>query len=154
MTKEELRKHTARYIGTWLTFSCPHCGKKNWMNDGDVRDLTVMDLDDYGWTCWSCEKNFILEPDEIEMQIEGIEHFVDLLNSRCNKGRNMQEADLQKSVERAETKDLDELAKRMEGRLRAVVYCEDLFPGASTEALDSQARNMATLLMYDLAGKP
>jgi len=61
---------------------------------------------------------------------------------------------LQKTIEEASTQELDQAAERMAGRLRAAIYHEDAFPGVRSETLDKQAKHMAVMLMYDLAGKP
>jgi len=37
----------------WWCSSCPKCKEKNWINNGDPSDLTVMDVE--GIRCWSCQ---------------------------------------------------------------------------------------------------
>ena len=43
---------------TWTKETCPHCGFTNWLNHGDMQDLTEVDID--ACECWSCEKKFLL----------------------------------------------------------------------------------------------
>jgi len=54
-------------ITTWWKVSCLTCDTANWLNQGDVTDMTVPDVE--GFRCWSCEAlNNILEDrvDEVE----------------------------------------------------------------------------------------
>tara|TARA_Y100000310_G_scaffold345494_1_gene465632 strand:- start:5246 stop:5470 length:225 start_codon:yes stop_codon:yes gene_type:complete len=40
-------------MGTeWLNEVCPDCDKDNWVNLGDMSDLTAPDVD--GCICWNC----------------------------------------------------------------------------------------------------
>ena len=32
-------------INTWTVFVCPTCGSKNWINDGDINDLTAYETE-------------------------------------------------------------------------------------------------------------
>jgi hypothetical protein len=50
------------YTETWINASCPGCDKANWLNNGDVSDMTVTDVN--GFKCWNCGKCFTFDDEE------------------------------------------------------------------------------------------
>lgn len=46
---------------------CPSCSSMNWVNNGDVQDLSGCDIE--AITCWSCGESFwLIEPAEVEVR--------------------------------------------------------------------------------------
>lgn len=41
---------------------CPSCLKKNWIDNGDTEDLTVMDVE--AFICWNCKETAVLSDGE------------------------------------------------------------------------------------------
>lgn len=93
MDKEELKKYTAEYLETWYAVACPHCGEKNWINDGDTTDLTARSSCEEGWKCWSCGEKFVMPADDLTIRIEGYEYYAEMLEDDCSIAKNMVEAD-------------------------------------------------------------
>lgn len=66
---------------TWTRERCPHCNAQNWINHGDVSDITGLDIE--ACKCWECEKKFLLgDPDETKDV-----HFFDIEECCGEEGR-------------------------------------------------------------------
>ena len=48
-----------------LKIKCPKCNEYNWVNNGDIDDLTVSDIE--AVKCWSCKHKFFLDEENIRM---------------------------------------------------------------------------------------
>lgn len=42
------------FIDIWYKIRCPNCKASNWLNNGDISDLTSLDVE--GLECWSCKQ--------------------------------------------------------------------------------------------------
>lgn len=50
-------------VDVYYRARCPHCGALNWVQEGDINDLSQLDIDSI--KCFSCDTIFLLtEPDE------------------------------------------------------------------------------------------
>lgn len=51
-------------ISIWIEFFCQHCEARNFVNNGDPADMTV--VDDNAATCWKCGKVTVFGDDEVD----------------------------------------------------------------------------------------
>ena len=49
------------YIRTWAELRCPNCENSNFVNQGDLEDITVDDPE--GCCCWKCATCFSFDGD-------------------------------------------------------------------------------------------
>ena len=54
-------------MNTWIEDYCPSCKSANFINNGDVSDLTGMDVE--GFICWKCKKKIAISEDGDELTV-------------------------------------------------------------------------------------
>lgn len=75
---------------TWFKIECPHCGSRNWINRGDMSDMTAPDVE--ACKCWQCEKKFLLPGIEDEIcagedeEYRDVDHYLEE-GAMCEWGR-------------------------------------------------------------------
>lgn len=47
------------YIETWYKTWCPDCNAVNWVCNGDMSDMTAVDVT--GVSCWKCKNQYPLD---------------------------------------------------------------------------------------------
>lgn len=52
----------------WIADNCPMCGEKNYVCQGDIEDVTGIDID--GIKCYKCSFEWLLEPVDSHLELD------------------------------------------------------------------------------------
>jgi len=102
-------------MNTWHEIKCPSCESKNFLNVGDLEDVTTVDPE--GFKCWNCGDNFEFVGESGELKLTDEEYYPAdpgfIFNRKMNEQQKIMATKIAKRI--AENPEiLDELRERIE----------------------------------------
>jgi hypothetical protein len=69
---------------SWFNVECPKCGALNWANNGDLEDITALDIE--AVECWQCDHVSLIDEETfaVEVILNGGDHTANVERGRKN----------------------------------------------------------------------